>query len=52
MEGTKIIDGTVLSKAYEIDFDKTEEGHLACAVNCYAENYNKAKVKLLKRRKT
>lgn len=43
-----LAEGFILSKAYEIDFSKIEEGYLYSRSICYAENRNKAKSILLK----
>src|SRR5659263_242875 len=36
----------IVQKSYRIDFNKIEEGYLASEVECYAETFTKAKVKL------
>lgn len=41
------IEGTLVDKAYEIDFNRIEEGYLASEVMCYAGNYNQARNILL-----
>ncbi len=43
-----LAEGFIVSKAYEIDLDKLNEGYLSDSIICYAENSNKAKTKLLK----
>lgn len=43
-----LAEGFIVSKAYEIDLDKLDEGYLSDSIICYAENSNKAKTKLLK----
>lgn len=43
-----LAEGFIVSKAYEIDLDKLDEGYLSDSIICYAENSNKAKTELLK----
>jgi hypothetical protein len=45
---TVLAEGFIVSKAYEIDLDKLDEGYLSDSIICYAENSNKAKTELLK----
>ena len=44
-----LAEGFVISKAYEIDLDKLDEGYLSDSIICHAENLNKAKTELLKK---
>jgi hypothetical protein len=48
MEQEMLAEGFIVSKAYEINLDELDEGYLSDSIICYAENLNKAKVKLLK----
>lgn len=46
-----LAEGFIVSKAYEIDFSKIEEGYLYSEKICYAKNRNEAKSILLKENK-
>lgn len=43
----KLVEGSIVQKAYKIDLDKLDEGYLSDSIICFAENRNKAKSILL-----
>lgn len=46
-EKPELIEGSIVSKAYEIDLNRFDEGYLSDSIICYANSRNEAKVNLL-----